>query len=109
AVAGPGTPVPPGRTAADQRGTAGEGPPAGAPEPGSGAQEPGSGTGPPGAGRKGEAAGPDLQVQVRVPGEHVARAAHAAELAADPVGPVVQEPGRQPHAQAGGVRQDDPL
>ncbi len=51
----------------------------------------------------------DVQVQERVPGQHVARAAHAAELAADPVGPVVQEPRWQPVGQAGRVRQDDPL
>ena len=44
----------------------------------------GSRTGPPGAGRKGRAAGSDLQVQERIPGQHVARAAHAAEFAAHP-------------------------
>ena len=54
--------------------------------------------GPPGAGGKGRAAGADLEVQVRVPGQHVARAAHAAEQPADPVGPAVQEPRRQPDA-----------
>ena len=34
---------------------------------------------------EGGAAGAELEVQVRVPREHVARAAHAAQLAADPV------------------------
>ena len=59
------------------------------PEPGSGAQERGGRAGAPGAGREGRAARADLQVQVRVPGEHVARAAHPAEQPADSVGPAV--------------------
>ena len=45
--------------------------------------------GPPGAGGKGRAARADLQVQVGVPGQHVARAAHAAQQPADPVRPAV--------------------
>ena len=45
--------------------------------------------GPPGAGRKGQAARPDLEVQVRVPGQHVARAAHAAQQPAHPLRPAV--------------------
>ena len=40
---------------------------------------------PSGAGGEGRAAGADLEVQVRIPGQHVARAAHAAEQPADPV------------------------
>ena len=56
-----------------------------APEPGSRAQEPGSRAGPAGARREGQAARPHVQVQVGVPGEHVARAAHAAQQPADPV------------------------
>jgi hypothetical protein len=43
------------------------------------------GTGQDRAGGQGRAAGADLEVQVRVPGQHEPRAAHAAELAADPV------------------------
>ncbi len=46
-----------------------------------GTQEPGNRAGPPRAGGEGDRAGADLEVQVRVPGQHVARAAHAAELA----------------------------
>ena len=46
-----------------------------------------------------------LEVQVAVPREHVARAAHAAEQPADP-GPAARaEPGPEPHRQAGRVRQ----
>ena len=65
-------------------------------------------SGPRSAGRKGRAAGAHLQVQVRVPGEHVARAAHAAQQPADPVEAARRQRGRQPHAQAGRVRADDP-
>ncbi len=43
------------------------------------------GAGPAGPGGEGGPAGPDLQVQVGVPGQHVARAAHAAEQPAHPV------------------------
>ena len=109
AVAGPGAAEPAGRIAADQRGAAGKGPPAGPPERRSGTQESGSRAGPPGAGRKGRAAGPDLEVQVRVPGEHVARAAHAAQQLADSVRSALEEPRRQSDAEADRIRQDDPL
>ena len=60
-----------------------------APEPGGRAQEPGGRAGPPGAGREGRAARAHLEVQVRVPREHVARAAHAAQQPADPLRPAV--------------------
>ena len=85
AVAGAGAAEPPAGTAADQPGAGGKGRPARAPEPGGRAQEPGSRAGAQGAGGKGRAAGAHLEVQVRVPGQHVARAAHAAEQPADPV------------------------
>ena len=49
----------------------------------------GSRAGAPGAGRKGRAARAHVEVQVRVPREHVARAAHAAQQPADPVRPAV--------------------
>ena len=98
AVARRGAAEPPAGAAADQRGAAGEGAAAGAPEPGGRAQEPGGRAGAPGARGEGRAARADLEVQVRVPGQHVARAAHAAEQPADPVGPAVQEPRRQPDA-----------
>ena len=45
-----------------------------------------------------------LALQVRVPGEHEPRAAHAAELAAHPVQAAGRQPGRQPHRQADRVR-----
>ena len=50
------------------------------------------------AGGESRAALDDLQVQVRVPREHVARAAHAAQQPADPRQAAVRQPGRQPHA-----------
>jgi HAMP domain-containing protein len=77
AVAGAGT-------AADQPGTGGKGAPAVRAEHRGGTQEPRGGAGQAGAGRKGDPAGAVLEVQVRVPGEYVARTADAAELAADP-------------------------
>ncbi len=55
--------------------------PAVGPEPAGGSQEPRGRTGQDGAGGEGRTAGPDLQVQVRVPGQHEPRAAHAAQLA----------------------------
>ncbi len=82
--------------------------PARAPEPGGRAQEPGSRAGAQGPRGEGRAARAHVEVQVRVPREHVARAAHAAQQPADPVRPAVQEPGRQPHAAAGRVREDHP-
>ena len=109
AVAGAGTAEPPAGAAADEPGARGKGRAARPPERGSRAQEPGSRTGPPGARGKGRAARADVEVQVRVPGQHVARAAHAAQQPADSVRSAVQEPGRQPDAEAGRVRQDDPL
>ena len=47
-------------------------------------------------GGEGHAAGVVLQVQVGVPGQHEPRAAHAAELAADPVAPAGRQRRRQP-------------
>ena len=57
---------------------------------------------------EGRAAVADLALQVAVPRQHEPRAAHAAELPADPVEAPDREPGRQPLGQAAGVRQDDP-
>ena len=48
-------------------------------------------------------------VQERIPGEHVARIAHAAEFAVDPLRPVVEERRRQPHGSPGGIHQDHSL
>ena len=57
---------------------------------------------------EGRAARALLEVQVRVPGEHEPRAAHAAQQPADPVADAGREPGRQPRRPAGRVRPDDP-
>ena len=64
--------------------------------------------GPPGARGEGRAAGADLEVQVRVPREHVARAAHAAQQPADPVRPALAATRTATSRQADRVRQDDP-
>ena len=89
-----------GRAAADQRGAAGEGAAARAPERGGGAQEPRGRAGPAGARGEGVTARAHLEVQVRVPGEHVARAAHAAQQPADPVRPALAQPRRQPERRS---------
>src|SRR5439155_23748921 len=73
-----------GGTAAGQRRAGGKGvAPRGAERQGR-AEEPRGRVGAPGAGGESAAALAQLQVQERVLREHVARAAHAAELAADP-------------------------
>ena len=64
------------------------------------AQEPRGRAGAPGARGEGRAARADLEVQVRVPRQHVARAAHAAQQPADPVRAAGRQPGRQPHARS---------
>ena len=61
-----------------------------------------------GAGGEGRAARTLLALQVRVPREHVARAADAAELAADPREAARRQRRRQPDRQADRVREDDP-
>ena len=48
------------------------------------------------------------QLQVGVPGQHVARAAHAAQQPADPGQAAGRQRRRQPDRQAGRVRADDP-
>ena len=68
------------RTAADQRAARAEGAAARRTQRRSRAQEPGNRAGAPRAGGKGGRARAHLEVQVRIPGQHVARAAHAAEL-----------------------------
>ena len=95
-------------TAADQRGHRAQGHVAGRAEDRGGTQEPGNRTGPPRAGRKGGRTGAHLALQVRVPREHVARAAHAAELDPDPRPAVGREPGREPQRPPGRIRQDHP-
>ena len=71
------------RAAADQRGAGVEGQAARRAERRGRAQEQGSGAGPPRARGEGGRTGADLEVQVGVPRQHVARAAHAAELDSD--------------------------
>src|SRR5262249_20133778 len=107
-VAADPVPVAGAGTAADQPGTGGEGAPAVRAEYRGGAQEPRGGTGETGVGRKSDPAGPVLQVQVRVPGEYVARAAYPAELAADSGAATGRQPGRQPVVKTGGIREDHP-
>ena len=92
----------------DERGAPGEGGAARAPEPRHRDQEPRDRDGPQLARGEGGAARAQLEVQVRVPGEHVARAAHAAQLAADPVEGAGRERERQPHREAGRRVHDDP-
>ena len=97
------------RAAADQRGARLQGQAAGRAERRGRAQEQGGRAGPPRPGGEGGRAGAHLQVQVRVPRQHVARAAHAAELDPDPRSAAGRERGRQPHHQADRVRQEHPL
>ena len=73
------------------------------------AQEQGSRAGAPRARGEGGRAGAHLEVQVGVPGEHVARAAHAAQLDPDPRPAAGRERRRQPVGQAGRLRQEHPL
>ena len=92
---------------ADERGAPGEGRAARAAEPRHRDQEPrdrARARGPRGA--RG-AAGAELEVQVGVPREHVARAPHAAQQPADPLEHARREPGGQPRREAGRVREDD--
>ncbi len=80
---------------------------AGRAERGSGTQEQRSRTGPPGARRKSQAARAHFEIQIRVPREHVARIAHAAQFAAHSRRSVGAEPRRQPRPEASRVREDD--
>ncbi len=96
------------RAAAVERPARGEGAAAGGAEHRGRAQEPGGRAGPPGARGEGVAARAHLEVQVRVPGEHVARAADAAQQPADPRRPPGRERPGQPRRAPGRVRADDP-
>ncbi len=108
-VARRGAPEPARGAAADQRRAGREGPPARRAERRGRAQEPRGRAGAAGPRGEGAAARPHLQVQVRVPRQHVARAAHAAQQPAHPLGSALEEHRQQPHLAAGGVRQDHPL
>ncbi len=92
---------------ADQRGAGGEGrAPLGAKLRGR-AQKSRDRAGPHVAGGEGRAARALVAVQVGVSGQHVARAAHAAQQPADPVAAAERKPRRQPVDQAGRIRQHD--
>src|SRR5690606_40359111 len=86
-------------TAADQRGHRAQGRPARGTEGRGGTEEPADRARAPRARGEGGRTGADLALQVRVPGEHVARAAHAAELDPDPGPATGREPGHQPQAR----------
>ena len=94
-------------TAADQRTARAEGAAAGRAERRSGTEESGDRAGPPRTRGQGGGVGADVGVQVGVPRQHVARAAHAAEQHPDPRAAAVGQPRAQPLTQAGRVRPDD--
>ena len=71
-------------------------------------QESGNRAGPPRARGQGRRVGADLEVQVGIPRQHVARAAHAAQQHPDSRAAAVRQPGRQPDRQAGRVLAHDP-
>ena len=98
-----------GRAALRQRAAAGEGAPALRADAPGRVQEPRDRAGARGAGGEGRAAVAVLALQVRVPRQHVARAAHAAQQPADPGAPAGRQRRRQPHAEAGRVRAHHPL
>ena len=59
-------------------------------------------------GGEGGPAGPLQPLQVRVPGQHEPRAAHAAQQPAHPVQAAARQRGGQPHREAAGLRPHDP-
>ena len=61
-----------------------------------------------GARGEGRAAGPDLEIQVGIPRQHVARAAHTAQQPAYPVKTAGRQCRRQPVRKADSVLRDDP-
>ena len=71
-------------------------------------QEPRDRAGPARPGGEGGPAGAVQSLQVRVPGQHEPRAAHAAQQPAHPVQAAARQRGGQPHRQAAGVRAHDP-
>ena len=97
-----------GRAEAGQRGAGDQGQPAHHPEVAGRGQEPRDRAGQAGAGGEGRAARADLQVQDRVPGQHVARAADAAEQPAHPLRAALRQPRGEPDGEAARVRPDHP-
>ena len=98
-----------GGAARDQRGAAGEGAAAREREEAGRGQEPRDRHGAPRGRGEGRAARAHLQVQVRIPGQHEPRAAHAAQLAADPVEAAGRQPAGQSQREADRVRAHDQL
>ena len=96
-----------GGAAADERGARGEGGTARRAERAHRAEERRGRGGTDRARGQGRAARALLEVQERVPREHEPRAAHAAQLAADPRQAPLGQPGGHAHRQAGRVREDD--
>ena len=96
------------RAAADQRAARAEGAAARRAQRRSRAQEPGNRAGAPRAGREGDRAGADLEIQVGIPRQHVARAAHAAQFDPHSRSATRRQSGRQSERQAGRVRPHHP-
>ena len=96
-----------GRAAADERGARGEGGTARRAERAHRAEERRGRGGAARARGEGRAARALVEVQERVPREHEPRAAHAAQLAADPREAPLGQPGGDAHREAGRVREDD--
>jgi HAMP domain-containing protein len=97
------------RAAADQRGAGDQGEAACGTECRGRAKEQGSRAGTARARREGRGAGADLEVQVRIPRQHVARAADAAQLDSDPRTAAGRQWRRQSDGEAGGLREEHPL
>ncbi len=98
-----------GGAAADQRGARREGGAARQAEHGGREEEPRDRAGADVARGEGRAAGADVEVQVRVPRQHVARAAHAAQQPVDSLEAALTEQRQEPQSEAGRVRADDSL
>ena len=96
-----------GGAATDERGTGREGAAARGAEPSHRDQEPRDRAGPCRSRREGRAALALVALQVRVPREHVTRAAHAAELAADPREAAGRELRCEPEREADRIREHD--
>ena len=94
--------------AADQRTARTEGPAARRTQRRGGAKEPGNRTGAARARGKGDRAFADVEIQVGIPRQHVARAAHAAQQHPDPRPAAHRKSGRQSVRQAGRIRPDHP-
>ncbi len=99
---------PAGRAAADQRAARTEGAAARRAQRRGRARQPGDRAGPPRGGREGDRACPHLALQVRVPGQHEPRAAHAAQFHPDPGPAAGRQSRRQSQGQAGRVRAHHP-